>query len=162
MCMLHYPNEHSDLFSGFLCHDFRWMLCEAVTMFDARDEPLSEGLVKKPTQPGSLILEAWVQGFLLGALIVMACVTVANMGRRILHKLILVEVYQSTRQHFHSQTLINAIPAASLHTVWHRHLHQRPSLGLVVSLPAILNQNKHCSVSGSRSTSTLVPDNSPT
>lgn len=62
-------------------------------MLDARDEPLSKGVVKKPMQTGSLILEAWVQGFLLGALIIMACVTLANMRRGVLlHKLILIEV----------------------------------------------------------------------
>lgn len=40
-----------------------------------------------------LILESWAEGFLVGSLIIMACVTFANMRRHVLlHKLILVEV----------------------------------------------------------------------
>jgi hypothetical protein len=40
-----------------------------------------------------LILESWAQGFMVGALVFMACVTVANMRRKVLlHKLILAEV----------------------------------------------------------------------
>ena len=39
------------------------------------------------------ILEAWSQGFMVGALLIMACITVANMRRGVLlHKFILVEV----------------------------------------------------------------------
>ncbi|KAI9805368.1 MAG: hypothetical protein M1833_005821 [Piccolia ochrophora] len=37
-------------------------------------------------------LEAWSQGFMVGALIFMSGVTLANMGRRLLHKLILLEL----------------------------------------------------------------------
>ncbi|KIV90974.1 hypothetical protein PV10_05572 [Exophiala mesophila] len=38
------------------------------------------------------ILEAWSQGFMVGSLIIMACITIANMRRGVLlHKLILVE-----------------------------------------------------------------------
>lgn len=40
-----------------------------------------------------LVLESWAQGFEVGALIIMACVTVANMRKGVLlHKLILLEV----------------------------------------------------------------------
>ena len=40
-----------------------------------------------------LILEAWSQGFLVGGLIVLVMITVANMRRGVLlHKLILIEV----------------------------------------------------------------------
>lgn len=39
------------------------------------------------------ILEAWSEGFMVGALIIMACITVANMRRKVLlHKLILLEL----------------------------------------------------------------------
>ena len=39
------------------------------------------------------ILEAWSQGFMAGALVIMACITVSNMRRGVLlHKFILVEV----------------------------------------------------------------------
>lgn len=47
----------------------------------------------KPTRPESLILEAWSQGFVVGALIIMSAITIANMRKRVLlHKLILLEV----------------------------------------------------------------------
>ncbi|RMZ83757.1 hypothetical protein DV738_g879, partial [Chaetothyriales sp. CBS 135597] len=42
--------------------------------------------------PEDLILEGWSQGFLVGSLIIMAAITIANMRRRVLlHKLILLE-----------------------------------------------------------------------
>ncbi|KIW71510.1 hypothetical protein PV04_03667 [Phialophora macrospora] len=38
------------------------------------------------------ILEGWSEGFMVGALVIMACITIANMRRKVLlHKLILVE-----------------------------------------------------------------------
>jgi hypothetical protein len=38
------------------------------------------------------ILESWSEGFMVGALVIMACITVANMRRKVLlHKLILLE-----------------------------------------------------------------------
>ncbi|KAI9797263.1 MAG: hypothetical protein M1833_005559 [Piccolia ochrophora] len=40
----------------------------------------------------NLIVESWSQGFMVGGLTIMAGLTVANMGRRILHKLILLEL----------------------------------------------------------------------
>lgn len=50
-------------------------------------------MVEKPTDGAGLILEAWAQGFMVGALVIMACITVANMRKKVLlHKLILVEV----------------------------------------------------------------------
>lgn len=58
-----------------------------------RDVIETEAPVGRPTEASSLVLEAWVEGYLLGALIIMACITVANMRRRVLlHKLILLEV----------------------------------------------------------------------
>lgn len=48
-----------------------------------REESTSEGLV----------VEAWGQGFFVGALVIMASLTIAAMRRRVLlHKLILAEV----------------------------------------------------------------------
>ena len=38
------------------------------------------------------VLESWSQGFLVGALVMMMGVTIANMTNALLHKLILVEV----------------------------------------------------------------------
>lgn len=49
--------------------------------------------VTKPTDPNGLILEAWGQGLMVGSLVIMSCITLANMRRTVLlHKLILIEV----------------------------------------------------------------------
>ncbi|CAG7930568.1 unnamed protein product [Penicillium olsonii] len=49
--------------------------------------------VAKPTNPDGLILEAWGQGFMVGSLLILAAVTVANMRPGVLlHKLILLEL----------------------------------------------------------------------
>lgn len=49
--------------------------------------------VTKPTDPHGLVLEAWAEGFMIGSLIIMSCITLANMRRGVLlHKLILLEV----------------------------------------------------------------------
>ncbi|KAL5366224.1 hypothetical protein BJX96DRAFT_169758 [Aspergillus floccosus] len=49
--------------------------------------------VSRPSDPDSLVLEAWGQGLMVGSLVVMAIITVANMKRRILlHKLIFAEL----------------------------------------------------------------------
>ena len=39
------------------------------------------------------VLEAWSQGCLVGALVIMAGLTIANMTNALLHKLILIEVF---------------------------------------------------------------------
>jgi hypothetical protein len=55
--------------------------------------------VTRPTQPDALVLEAWGQGMLVGALLVMFAITIANMRRRVLlHKLILAEVSIHSRK----------------------------------------------------------------
>lgn len=52
----------------------------------------------KPTDPHGLVLEAWAQGYMVGSLIIMAAITVANMRRGVLlHKLILIEVFALDR-----------------------------------------------------------------
>lgn len=49
--------------------------------------------VTKPTDPDGLILEAWAQGYMVGSIIIMICITLCNIRRGILlHKLILLEV----------------------------------------------------------------------
>lgn len=49
--------------------------------------------VEKPTDPAALVLEAWAEGYMVGSLIIMSCITLANMRRGVLlHKLILLEV----------------------------------------------------------------------
>ena len=53
--------------------------------------------VTKPTDPITLIVEAWAQGFMVGAILIMLCTTVSNYRRGVLlHKLILLEVIYST------------------------------------------------------------------
>lgn len=48
---------------------------------------------ERPTSPDGLVLEAWAEGYMVGSLIIMTCITVANMRRGVLlHKLILIEV----------------------------------------------------------------------
>lgn len=50
-------------------------------------------LPNKPTDPDGLVLSAWAQGFMSGAIVIMACITIANMRKGVLlHKLILIEV----------------------------------------------------------------------
>ncbi|KAK3673597.1 hypothetical protein LTR78_006502 [Recurvomyces mirabilis] len=49
--------------------------------------------VEKPSDPAGAIIEAWAQGYMVGSLIIMACVAFANMRRGVLlHKLILIEL----------------------------------------------------------------------
>ncbi|KAF1985226.1 hypothetical protein K402DRAFT_379521 [Aulographum hederae CBS 113979] len=49
--------------------------------------------IGRPTNPDGLVLEAWAQGYMVGSLIIMACITCANMRRGVLlHKLILIEL----------------------------------------------------------------------
>jgi hypothetical protein len=50
-------------------------------------------IVHKPTGRDALILSAWAQGYMVGSIIVMIAITIANMRRGVLlHKLILIEV----------------------------------------------------------------------
>ncbi|KAL4886941.1 hypothetical protein BJY04DRAFT_44043 [Aspergillus karnatakaensis] len=50
-------------------------------------------LITRPTDPDSLVLEAWGQGLMVGSLLVMIAVTISNMKKHILlHKLILAEL----------------------------------------------------------------------
>jgi hypothetical protein len=54
--------------------------------------PADDG-ISKPTTAAGLILEAWAQGFMVAALVIMAAITIANMRRGILlHKLIFIEL----------------------------------------------------------------------
>ena len=49
-----------------------------------------------PTEADALILEAWGQGLMVGSLLIMAAITLANMKSHILlHKLIFAEVRKS-------------------------------------------------------------------
>lgn len=56
------------------------------------DASLDAGAAK-PSNTADLTLEAWSQGMMVGTLVFMTMLTVANMRRRVLlHKLILLEV----------------------------------------------------------------------
>ncbi|KAF2878274.1 hypothetical protein BDV95DRAFT_589233 [Massariosphaeria phaeospora] len=58
-------------------------------------------VVDKPSHPNELILEAWAMGYLVGSLVIMAFITVANMRRGVLlHKLILIELVLGIWQGF--------------------------------------------------------------
>ncbi|PGH33180.1 hypothetical protein GX50_04022 [[Emmonsia] crescens] len=53
----------------------------------------SDDVGRPDNHPDALILEGWAQGFMVGTLVFMAAITVANMRRRVLlHKLILAEL----------------------------------------------------------------------
>lgn len=58
--------------------------------------------VEKPTEPAALTLEAWAEGYMVGSLIIMSCITLANMRRGVLlHKLILLELVMGYWQGAH-------------------------------------------------------------
>jgi hypothetical protein len=58
----------------------------------ARHVPANE-TVTKPKNINGLILESWAEGYMVGSLIILTCITLANMRRGVLlHKLIFLEV----------------------------------------------------------------------
>jgi len=58
-------------------------------------------VLEKPSDPDGLILEAWAQGYMVGSLVIMAFMTMANMRRGVLlHKLILLELILGLWQGF--------------------------------------------------------------
>ena len=60
--------------------------------------------VRRPVDSGALALDAWSSGLLVGSLVVMSCITLANMRTGVLlHKLILVEVSQHDCQRLSQQ-----------------------------------------------------------
>ncbi|KIX04417.1 uncharacterized protein Z518_05285 [Rhinocladiella mackenziei CBS 650.93] len=84
--------------------------------------------VTKPTDPNGLVLEAWAEGYMIGSLIIMSCITLANMRRGVLlHKLILLELVLGYWQGFF--ILFNppvyawwlSVAAIFLNTSWSLH-----------------------------------------
>ncbi|KAH6675953.1 hypothetical protein B0J14DRAFT_587702 [Halenospora varia] len=64
--------------------------------------------VTKPTNPDGLVLEAWAQGYMVGSIIIMICITVSNFRRGVLlHKLILLELILGT---FHGTFIFSNAP----------------------------------------------------
>ncbi|ETI23116.1 hypothetical protein G647_04913 [Cladophialophora carrionii CBS 160.54] len=57
-----------------------------------RNDTVGDGNWRMLASDEDFILEGWSEGFMVGALVIMACITIANMRRKVLlHKLILVE-----------------------------------------------------------------------
>lgn len=64
--------------------------------------PLTASSESKPEDKAAITLESWSQGFMMGALVIMIGMTLANMRRRNpLHKLILLEVSISNERFRH-------------------------------------------------------------
>ncbi|PMD41840.1 hypothetical protein L207DRAFT_543769 [Hyaloscypha variabilis F] len=64
--------------------------------------------VTKPTDPDGLVLEAWAQGYMVGSIIIMICITLSNIRRGVLlHKLILLELICGT---FHGTFIFTHAP----------------------------------------------------
>ncbi|KAH6698093.1 hypothetical protein BKA61DRAFT_622631 [Leptodontidium sp. MPI-SDFR-AT-0119] len=64
--------------------------------------------VTKPTNPNTLIVEAWAQGFMVGSILIMLCTTVSNYRRGVLlHKVILLELVFGS---FHGTFIFNDAP----------------------------------------------------
>lgn len=97
----------------------------------ARQNASFDGHWRDGATPEGFILESWSEGFMVGALMIMACITVANMRQGvILHKLILCEV---CRHHaldlvVHQRLIVLASPG---HISRHVLLHEFPRLWVV-------------------------------
>jgi hypothetical protein len=79
-------------------------------------------VVEKPTNPQELVLEAWAQGLLVGSLVILSFITLANMRRGVLlHKV-------SAKPHPRTKNTTNVISAHSART------HSRYLAGLLALL----------------------------
>ena len=87
-------------------------------------------IVHKPQAPDALILLAWAQGYMVGSIIVMIAITIANMRRGVLlHKLILLEV--SPVLESPDWPLSSHAPAPPWGLAWYIHLPECSSVRLV-------------------------------
>ena len=90
--------------------------------------------------PEGYILESWSEGFMVGALMIMACITVANMRKGvILHKLILLEV----RGH-HPLCLVPPPRADQLSFSLQCHMERSVSW-ISMGMDGIYHPPQHCS-----------------
>jgi hypothetical protein len=65
----------------------------SIPHLDRRNVNNSFGDWREVDEVEAYVVEGWGEGFMLGALLIMAVITVANMRKRVLlHKLILLEV----------------------------------------------------------------------
>ena len=104
----------------------------------ARRNASFDGHWRDGTSAEGFIIEAWSEGFMVGALLIMACITVAAMRKGILlHKLILCEVRRPFRGHSPPCSLEGKRlteprhPATSRHVTWHVLFHGLQRLRLV-------------------------------
>jgi len=140
-------NDAVDLSEGEKCHRrLRAILAWAVR----HTNETFQGGWRANIQSSSLILEAWGEGFTVGSLVIMACVTVVNMRRGVLlHKLILLEVGTNARRKWHSALRGIVLQAPPRHTARYILLHDIPGQRLVslhhrVAALHILLCPQHC------------------
>jgi hypothetical protein len=69
-------------------------------------------VVEKPTNPNELVLEAWAQGLLVGSLVILSFITLANMRRGVL----LHKVSAEPRLHTRNTTNTNSAHSARTHS----------------------------------------------
>jgi hypothetical protein len=93
-----------------------------------------DGCGDSPVGPHGVVTEAWSEGFMVGALVMMISLTMTNMKRKVwLHKLILIEVsvqYTIVRSISKAITDILLLANAGF-TPWHLHFCPRACLWLV-------------------------------
>lgn len=81
--------------------------------------------VGKPSDSEGLVTEAWAEGFMVGGLIVMTGVAIANMRKKVLlHRLIVLEVGLQT---YVAQSMKHLLTTSSAHlrnVPWHFHFYQ--------------------------------------
>src|SRR5690349_11544999 len=81
-----------------------------------------------------LILEAWSEGWFICGMVILSAVTIANMNRRLLHILILIEASSYIRFHALPFTLLKLTaqshPAPRLHSTRDDHLLDAPDAKL--------------------------------
>ena len=110
------------------------MAPQVVTSLPVLSRRMTE--VTKPTDPDGLILEAWAQGFMVGAIIIMICITLSNIRRGVLlHKLILIEVGRlnwlpPNPSQYNTDT--KSFSACLRHLPWHFHFQSCSSLRMVL------------------------------
>lgn len=97
-----------------------------------RTVPAFNGSWRAEASSAAVTLEAWGQGFMVGALIIMVCGTVANMRKGVLlHKLILVEVSRCTKAEALALTYLSLCVAVARDPPWNLLLHDLRRLRMV-------------------------------
>ncbi|KFY24632.1 hypothetical protein V491_02067 [Pseudogymnoascus sp. VKM F-3775] len=93
--------------------------------------------VTKPTNPDGLVLEAWAQGYMVGSIVIMICITLSNMRRGVLlHKIILLELMLGT---FHGTFIFTHAPIYCCVVAWMKakpFMGRKTNIAFVVSMAA--------------------------